>query len=527
MHFVALALAVVVPSSSFLGKLPLPPPKTLRTDASPASRAAEQARAYFVHNFQGVSLMTQSVENTPNGVVVHQVQTVGGVPIDATHATALIRNNHLIYANQELVRVPSVDTMPSVSAQLAINSARESMVTTAPVLSAVGFPTLLVSSPTGKAMLIWRVPVASAEPSANWNVDIDAHTGALVQIAKSSIELAPSVVRANIEPVCEGDTPVSVAMPFVKWNDGHYANANGEFTPGLSFAEAEVQLQSPYLTLYDDQTNAMPGPWNFKLTATARNDLDLKDASLTHTDAYYSFHVVRQWVQTNARTKSEQARWSAESMSVNVNLPRHCNAYYSPFFDTLNFFSAGEGCIDTARSPVVIFHEYGHALMHHSGNDQSHTTALHEGYADVIASYVSGQPTIRDINPGCTDTLRTCTNNYTYCKRGCDFSGWDEGHTSAQVICGAWWELRERLTERYGEKLGPETATRLFLAHLELIGNDMPDTYAAAIAADDDNDGDPSNGTLHSCEINAAYANPEPGATPHFPDLAGMVPCAR
>lgn len=523
MHFVALALAIVVPSSSFLGKHPLP---TLYSDAPADVRAASQARTYFSRTYKGTTWMLQSVTDAPRGTVVHQVQALRGVAIDGTHATALIRENALIYANEEHVPPPTLDTTPTISAALAVNSAREGMLTTAPVLKAVGLPTLLITSLAAQPALVWRVPVASDEPSANWNVDIDAHSGALVRISKSSMELGTAQVHASVEPACEGDAPVIVNMPFVQWSTGHYADKAGEFTPELTSAMAEVQLESPYLTLYDSQTDETPGPWRYKLApAPAHNDIDLHEASLTQTDAYYSFHTVRQWVQDNARADSAQSRWAQENMSVNVNLPRHCNAYYSPFFDTLNFFSAGEGCIDTARNPLVIYHEYGHALIHHSGNEQSHTTALHEGYADVIASYVSGKPAIRDINPGCTDTLRTCVNTYSYCKIGCDYSGWDEGHSSAQVICGTWWELRERLMKRYGEKLGAHTATRLFLAHLELIGNDMPDTYAAAIAADDDNDGDPSNGTDHSCEINAAYANPDPGAIPHFPELAGMVPC--
>ncbi len=45
---------------------------------------------------------------------------------------------------------------------------------------------------------------------------------------------------------------------------------------------------------------------------------------------------------------------------MNINLSDSCNAFYD--YTSINFFSSGSGCPNTAFSDVVA-HEYGHHMI--------------------------------------------------------------------------------------------------------------------------------------------------------------------
>jgi hypothetical protein len=176
-----------------------------------------------------------------------------------------------------------------------------------------------------------------------------------------------------------------------------------------------------------------------------------------------------------------------------------------------------------------VYHEYAHGIHAHStpvDAGVSPDPQVSEGIADYVAATLTGNPNMRGIF-GCDDNFRSCVNNLSYCEGGnCDFDANSEPHAAGQVLCGAWWKLRDQLIARYGNVQGVATADRLHLRFLTFVGN-MHSAYQAAIAADDDDDGDPSNGTHHSCEINAAFLDALGPQLPHFPGQPQRVPCRQ
>lgn len=189
-----------------------------------------------------------------------------------------------------------------------------------------------------------------------------------------------------------------------------------------------------------------------------------------------------------------------------------------------------------------MYHEYGHGIHHHSAP----TTAgvridrqLSEGVGDYVASTLTDNPRMHGIG-GCHDNFRSASNHLTFCARGCDRAppsaacransgrpgcSREEEHAAGQVIAAAWWDLRSMLVRRYGQDAGVATADRLFLRFLNKVST-MSSAYQAAIAADDDTDNNPGNGTVHSCEINRAFVNDAPDGVARFPDMkAHAVPC--
>src|SRR5262249_14545357 len=77
-------------------------------------------------------------------------------------------------------------------------------------------------------------------------------------------------------------------------------------------------------------------------------------------------------------------------------------------------------------------------------------------------------------------------------------------HYTGLIFSGAMWDLRKLLVEKYGQEAGVALADRLWYATLQRATG-IPSTYVEVLAEDDD-DGDLSNGTPNICDINAAFA---------------------
>ena len=284
--------------------------------------------------------------------------------------------------------------------------------------------------------------------------------------------------------------------------------------------------------------------WSVALEkAPAFNEISLDEAPLGQLDPYFHANRARSWVEDRISDmpdmqSSRLQRWSKRQVLINSDLTGTCNAFYSPNDESLNFYQATQGCNNSGRAAKVVYHEYGHSVHDHlTANASTFDGQLSEGISDYISATITNDPNMtglmdcHSVLPGYT-TLRTCVNNYTYCSdpRKCNSvpqhisRRLGEVHNAAPVICGALWDLRTNLVKRYGEAAGVEKADQLFLRFLRLA-TDMNSSYTAAIAADEDDDNNPRNGTVHSCEINRAFLGTN-GGTAHFPDAIRQgVPC--
>jgi len=352
---------------------------------------------------------------------------------------------------------------------------------------------------------------------------VDAQTGDYLNYEKLSHDDVEGHVNFGVEMGCVGDEIQEMPVPYVKWDGVNYADSEGAFTSTKNVAQARVSLESPYFRMINKQ-GRLAGPWVAPLQAGADNDVVVRDRALEQLDPFYHLHKVRAWVLANVQGQNNQTRWADRQVTVYVNLNDTCNAYYD---GTLNFFAAGDGCLNTARSAGIVYHEYGHGIHHHSPATESGIKMdgqVSEGVGDYVSNTITGNPNQRGIY-SCHDNFRSSVNKLSYCASGCDLSPRSEVHNAGKVIAAVWWEIRGYMQQRYGKDAGVAQSDRLFLKFLTKVGN-MSSTYQAAIAADDDTDNDPSNGTVHSCEINRGFANTDPGAKAHFPRLKGyMVPC--
>ncbi|HND56028.1 MAG TPA: hypothetical protein PLV92_26615, partial [Pirellulaceae bacterium] len=197
---------------------------------------------------------------------------------------------------------------------------------------------------------------------------------------------------------------------------------------------------------------------------------------------------------------------------ANANLASTCNAFYDG--SSVNFYSSGGGCVNTAYSDVVL-HETGHwANEQYNG---AVTGAFHEGNADGFAYHFNDDSCLTDLDGvGCLRSgtqvaVKKCpTDGDESCHGG-------EVHNEGQVMGSANWAVRSRLETTLGAGPGGLLATALFLGWMQTyndgaILNVIEDHW---LALDDDN-ADMSDLTPHFGDINAGFKDYN---WPGFPDL--------
>jgi hypothetical protein len=541
-------------SQAFLGTFKKPLPQWLATSATDeAQRATWLSRQFFLETLQAPQLellrapghrhtadaatlaitpdadpaSPDELETDAPQQVIFQ-QSKDGIAIEGTYALAQLHHGMITYARHRLVQPPKfLSTTPTLrpddAARVALRHAQSQAEQAQ--LRPQSVPALRIVYVNDAPRLAFLVEVQLMRPWEARSTFVDAHTGEWLREKKTSYEAVSGHLSFRVEPQCNGDAPRLRSMPHTLWQKGaaQFTDERGNFSSSAGAEHASVDLQSPYVTL-KNRGGKRAGPWEYPLAAApADNDIEISEAPLDQIDPYFHVHTVRNWVIKTAGEHTDQLAWANDNLRLNVNIPDSCNAYYD---GSLNFFSAGDGCFNTGRTAGVVYHEYAHGIHEHSPAASAGLLMdgqVSEGIADYVAATLTGNPNMRGLF-ACDDNFRSCENNLTFCEDDCDMSDDAEVHDAGQVICAVWWEYRGYLAKRYGNKRGIKKADRHFLRFLTLVG-DMHSAYQAAIASDEDPDHDPTNGTVHSCEINRAFANKKKGAVAHFPQLTGRVPC--
>ena len=349
--------------------------------------------------------------------------------------------------------------------------------------------------------VVHRVEVPAQDPVGRFWVYTDAATA--VPIAREQrLRFADGEVRYNV-PVrypaggraayparqvallVDGSGLVSDAEGVVAWNGGGAV----EVTTRVAGPQVAVSNRDEDSELASATFAVEPGGsvvWD-------ESGDELRDAQLT---GFIHARVAKDY----ARTFAPDQEWLDQQLPVNVNIPDQCNAFSDG--TSINFFQSSPQCGNTGQLPDVVYHEFGHTLHAHAiiegvgAFDGAHS----EGLSDYLAATITGDPgmgrgfflsgdPLRDIDP--LDYENSWPRDV------------GEVHFTGLIFAGAMWDLRKLLVAQYGEQEGVALANRLFFGTLERATN-IPATYVEMLAEDDD-DGDLTNGTPHECDISAAF----------------------
>ncbi|MFO0724417.1 MAG: DUF4215 domain-containing protein [Myxococcota bacterium] len=443
----------------------------------------------------------------------HGLRTVGmiqwkdGTRVEGAQLSFLFKKDRLFMVGSEAApRVPALSSktigaeeardralayvIREISADATVKSVSEPSV----------LPAVLASGDVRFAQ-VRRVLIETRAPIGRYSVFVDAITGAPYAL-RQELRFGNGTFTMNRPERWPGDgTRADHPAPHLTITvdnnraetavDGTFAIAAGataHVTSGVSGPFVDVvpatgTLAHAAFDLADGATYAWSGATEEKL-----------DAQLI---TFLSAHVVKDRV----RVIAPNLRYLDQQLTANVNMDDVCNAFSDG--DTVNFFNSGMGCENTGRIPDVIYHEFGHAVHAHSiiQGAGSFDTSLSEGVSDYLAATTTGDPQmgrgfffdnrpLRDLDPAGSEA-----------RWPDDIS--QDPHETGLIIGGALWDLRKALVAKYGEAAAITMIDNIWYAILENAA-DIPSSYAAAIAANDD-DGNLQNGTPDLCEINAAF----------------------
>jgi hypothetical protein len=440
----------------------------------------------------------------------------------------------------DFLTVPSLDADVARAAAVAATGGR-------PQRDDIGEPlpaTLLIWADAGSEVrcvprLAWEVLVADATPHQDaGRAYVDAATGALLQFRADEHALHGGGARPRLAPRTGVDQHASMRPtgPFINvtgtvtgyvsatrgpglvWQNASLAgvrvsiqgggsaltDAAGNFDiphPGTATVTVTANLQNALHTsgvasgsgtAVSASVSALPGaPVNIPLT-TATSPL----ADRLQTNAYWLMHGTAEYVrQPHVLGGSTGALAALDSMPMTVNDSSvQCNAAFTG--SALVFAGASTQCPDGMAFSTVVEHEWGHALDNAFGGIQSND-GLEEGYADVLANFVTGQPIIGENFLGAGQHLRIATNTHQY-------PNGSSPHERGLSWMGGCWLLRQALISSLGQSAGTQRAETIVLGAIAANPNSQPQAVLEVYVLDD-NDGNLNNATPNCAALMASF----------------------
>lgn len=279
--------------------------------------------------------------------------------------------------------------------------------------------------------------------------------------------------------------------PFVITGVEYQTKGDGTFDVEGETA-ATVILRNERTSIHDGSFNEIAYRYDVPLTDET---ITLSELDRRATNAYVAVNDINLYVRSHLLPS--ETTYLNRRTPVRINYRGSCNAFYD---GQISLFDSGGGCANMAEVNDVIYHEWGHGLDDFTGrNEGIQDGAFSEGIGDIVAAYYTnssnmGQGFFADKQQG----IRQLDNQFRYPEdRG-------EVHDEGRIIAGAFWDMRQALINRYGDKKGHYKASEYFLRHL-LIADNYTESYEIVLTLDDD-DGDANSQSPNFCLITEAFA---------------------
>ena len=446
-------------------------------------------------------------------------QVIDGLPVEYSMVTVLVSNgtNRVVYAAGTLAQTPRGGLPQSaIDPAQALNAVR--LMPAYKHLTKWSAPTQSVyfgSGPYGDARRV--VKLQGSNPDVNnhdaWTVLVDAQTG---EILHSRRDVNFEDIKGTVSgmatpgtlPDIAGNSPVQTVIPGALVNrvggGSDFSDIAGMYL--IPFAgTGAVTVNSAFASGEFGNVNSFAGA---ELTATANgntsapvnllfNGSGITQDSTAQTNAFIHTHTTRNYVVSRAPA------FTALDMKVTINtaVSGTCNAFYSSAEQSINFFNAGGGCVNTAYSTVVA-HEYGHFMVNRRNLAQG---AFGEGFSDTVSILQYDDPILgrEFFGPGTFVRDPKNSSQQFPCSGGSHFCG--------EVLGGVWVRIVENFKSTYGPVLGLELARQLHVDwYLITQGgqgeNAAHPTTAIEVLTVDDDDGNIANGTPNYALICSAFS---------------------
>jgi len=408
---------------------------------------------------------------------------------------------------------------------------------------------------------VWQFVFRRPSVMGTWRARVDATSGELVEFGDIA---AYAGITGGVYPITfyYNDETI-MAMPFADTGQAppdDIANSSGlyNWTGGSNSSI----LNSDYVRITDvcgSISMAADGNGDILFGSSSGTDCTTPGnggAGNTHAARTQFYHV--NWVKEKARAWLPSNTWLQGQLEVRVNVNSTCNANYD--YTRLNFFRSGGGCGNTGEVAAISLHEFAHALDDHDGNGFSPDGGTGETYGDFTGAiqvhdscmgdgfYLSGGNCsgygdactscsgVRDIDWGlhASNTPHTPANFTSPrcgsggcvgpCNRECHCESYPPSEAlydlaAKDLVAGsqtsnpsypdmngpyapsAAWAVMDRLWFVSRPTAGAVYVCNGFNSH-----GCATNTYFRVFRAVDDDNGNTTDGTPHSCYIAAAFA---------------------
>jgi hypothetical protein len=362
----------------------------------------------------------------------------------------------------------------------------------------------LVVLPVGReGRLAWEVGLRVADPLTHPLVFLDARTGALLETRERiHFDYSGNVSgfgTSGLLPDLPSNPPVAHPIPGVTVNIPGIGSAVTDGSGNFTIPSGSGAAQSVTVNLSGPHFNVN----NFNGTGTPQTDSTVTMSIPAGGSANFLFNatpaqfptgevngarftkIIRDYVQGIVSVPGIDT-----PIPVNVNRDQTCNAFFSSGGGgpNINFFFQGGNCVNTAYSTVV-YHEYGHFVDFALGGIVG-TFGISEGWGDVLAVFLTGQPIIGANFTLSGGFIRTADNSRKYPAMEC----FSEVHCLGEIWAGFCWHLRQNLIASLGAGPGVLHAEDIVIPALLADESTIQANILEVMMLDDD-DGNLANGT--------------------------------
>jgi len=375
---------------------------------------------------------------------VHVQQRVGGIPVLGAGATLSLG------ADGE--RLLLDHTWPRVAQPAAARLSRATAVRRARTFARVrslradAHATRVILPKLGR--LAWRVLLPASRPLGDFEVLVDASSGALMRLRNLIKEATTPALVFDPNPVVEQGS-----------RTGLFDANNGDNGVPASLYRA-VTLENLA------GSGCLVGTWvatSPRATCPAGRDFsDVTRSNPAFDAAMAYFHIDRMQRYLQSLGFSNVVH---RAIPVNLHATSEDNSFYSPTTGALNF---GDGGVNDAQDADVISHEYGHAIQDSQVAGFGVNTeggTLGEGFGDYWQAAISAQQGSPDVFNTCFaewDTsavsedelpcLRRVDNAWTVAQAVQECGG-REIHCFGQAWANLLWTIRKQLGGTVADRL--------------------------------------------------------------------------
>jgi Zn-dependent metalloprotease len=375
-------------------------------------------------------------------------QSYKGIPVQPGTLSVHLTGNQVTMVNGSYYPDLSLDTVPTATADEALNAARTDLNPKGAYAVEAREPELMIYVDDEVPTLCWRVRLFSSEP-ADMEYFIDAKTQ---QVLKKNNLMRSFDGQGLVYPVNPVRTPSLSYQPF-RYLDGS-GYLRGSYVRVSTFYNFVVNGQGQIVGI-----QGVPTVYSPTLTYSyAPNDLRFSEQS-----SYYFINQMHDYFKS---AFGFTGRDSAIPTYVHFNPDGTAlnNAFYMPYFDSI-FVGDGSGSTSGAtgiNNPAfdsdLLYHEYTHAVIgkiNASFGNDNYGLAMNEGYADYFACSQLNDPNQGEwLLQARPDLWRNLTNTNKYPTNVLPPGTSDfEPHYAGMIWSGALWDLRVALGQTIADKI--------------------------------------------------------------------------